>query len=97
MAEPMVLTDPIFASSRVMASYQYIILKAVNPMDLKTEVLWFHTTLISSFGHFPFGRLKIDLMIPSRIISFPLSTKPLTLGAWLMQSVCLCQLDRRRT
>jgi hypothetical protein len=76
----MVRTDPIFTSSMVMASSPYRYLKGVNPMDLETKVLWFYTTLISSSGLFPFGRLKCDLIIPSRIIPFALSTKPLDFG-----------------
>jgi hypothetical protein len=43
-------------------------------------VLWLHTTLISSSGHFPLGWLKISFIIPVIIISFALSTRPLDSG-----------------
>jgi hypothetical protein len=55
---------------------------------LEVEVLWFHTTLINSSGHFPFSKLKIDLMIPSRIIPFALLTNPLDSGC-LTNAMCI--------
>jgi hypothetical protein len=39
-------------------------------------VLWLHTTLINSSGHFPLGWLKINFIIPVIIIPFALSTSP---------------------
>jgi hypothetical protein len=54
-AEAVVLIDPIFASSGVIASSPNRSLKGVNPVDLDTVVLWLHTTLINSYGHFPLG------------------------------------------
>jgi hypothetical protein len=43
-------------------------------------VLWLHTTLISSSGHFPLGWLKISFIIPVIIIPFALSTSPFDSG-----------------
>jgi hypothetical protein len=39
-------------------------------------VLWLHTTLINSSGHFPLGWLKINFIIPVIIMSLALSTSP---------------------
>jgi hypothetical protein len=60
----------------------------VKPVDLETVVLWFHTTFINSSGHFPFGRLKIDLIILVGIIPFPRSTRPLDSGC-LTNAKCI--------
>jgi hypothetical protein len=76
-AEDRVLIDPVFTSSRVIASSPNKSLNGVKPVDLKTMVLWFHTTFINLSSHLPFGRLKIDLIIPVRMIPFARSTKPL--------------------
>jgi hypothetical protein len=80
--EARVHIDPIFASSRVIASSPNVSLNGVKPVDLETVVLWFHTTFVNSSSHFPFGRLKIDLIIPMRIIPFARSTR-------LLDSRCL--------
>jgi hypothetical protein len=47
-----VLIDHVFASSGVIASSPNKSLKGVKPVDLETVVLWLHTTLINSSGHF---------------------------------------------
>jgi hypothetical protein len=44
----------------------------VKFVDLDIEVLWFHTTLVSSSIHFPFCNPTKDFVIPSRIIPFAL-------------------------
>jgi hypothetical protein len=44
--------------------------------------------LINSSGHFPFGRLKIDLIIPVMMIPFARSTKSLDLGC-LIDTKCI--------
>jgi hypothetical protein len=67
----------------------YRSLKGVNPVDLDAVVLWIHTTLISSSGHFPLGWLKISFIIPVIIIPFALSTNPfdsrcLTDAKWIL-------------
>jgi hypothetical protein len=54
-AEAEVLIEPVLASSGVIASSPNKSLNGVNPIDLETKVLWFHTTFINSSGHFPFG------------------------------------------
>jgi hypothetical protein len=76
-SEATIHADPILAYSGDIVLFLYRSLKGVNHVDLDTEVLWFHTTLINSSGHFPFGRFKSDLMIPNKIMSFSLSTSPL--------------------
>jgi hypothetical protein len=81
-AKARVLIDHVFASFGVIASFPNKSLNGVNPVDLETMVLWFHTTFTNSSGHFPFSRLKIDFIIPVMIILFARSTKPL-------DSVCL--------
>jgi hypothetical protein len=50
-----VLMEPLLASSGVIASSPNRSLNGVNPVDLETTMLWFHTTFISSSGHFPLG------------------------------------------
>jgi hypothetical protein len=47
-----VLIEPVLASSGVIASSPNKSLNRVNPVDLETTVLWFHTTFINSSGHF---------------------------------------------
>jgi hypothetical protein len=79
-AEAVVLTDPVFAFSGVIASSPNGSLKVVKPVDLDTVVLWLHTTLINSSGHFPLGWLKINFIIPVIIIQFALSTNPFDSG-----------------
>jgi hypothetical protein len=54
-AEAKVLIETTLASSGVIASSPNKRLNGENPVDLETIVLWFHTTFISSSGHFPFG------------------------------------------
>jgi hypothetical protein len=66
--EAKVLIEPILASSVVIALSPNTSLNGVNPVDLDTTVLWFHTTFINSSGHFPLGWLKIDFIIPVVII-----------------------------
>jgi hypothetical protein len=53
--EAKVLIEPVLASSGVIASSPNKSLNGVNPVDLETTVVWFHTTFISSSIHFPFG------------------------------------------
>jgi hypothetical protein len=79
-AEVVVLIDPVFASSGVIASSPNRSLKGVKPVDLDTVVLLLHTTLINSSGHFPLGWLKINFIIPVIIIPFSLSTNPFDYG-----------------
>jgi hypothetical protein len=55
-------------------------LKGVNPVDLDTGVLWLHTTLNNSSGHFPLGWLKIRFIIPVIIMPLALSTSPFDSG-----------------
>jgi hypothetical protein len=43
------------ASSGVIASSPNNSLKGVKPVDLDMVVLWLHTTLINSSGHFPWA------------------------------------------
>jgi hypothetical protein len=50
-----VLIDPALASSVVIASSPNNNLKGVKPVDVDMVVLWLHTTLINSSGHFPLG------------------------------------------
>jgi hypothetical protein len=54
-AEARVFIEPVLASSGVIASSPNKSLNGVNPVDLKTTVLWFYTTFINSSSHFPFG------------------------------------------
>jgi hypothetical protein len=53
--EALVLIDLVLASSGVISSSLNKSLNGVKPVDLKTAVLWFHTTFINSSGHFPLG------------------------------------------
>jgi hypothetical protein len=53
-----VLIEPLLASFGVIALSPNRSLNGVNPVDLEKAVLWFHTTFISSSGHFPLGWLK---------------------------------------
>jgi hypothetical protein len=78
--EAVVLIDPIFASSGVIASSPNRSLKGVKLVELDTVVLWLHTTLINSSGYFPLGWLKINFIIPIIIIPFALSTNPFDSG-----------------
>jgi hypothetical protein len=71
---------PRFSFFWVMASSPNNSLNGVKPVDLDTVVLWLHTTLINSFGHFPLGWLKINFIIPVIIIPFALSTSPFDSG-----------------
>jgi hypothetical protein len=87
-AEARVLIDTVFASSGVIASYPNRSLNGMKPVDLETVVLWFHTTFINSSDHFPFGRLKSDLIIFVRIIPFARSTRPLDSGC-LIDAKCI--------
>ena len=57
-AEVVVLIDPALASSGVIASSPNNNLNGVKHVDLDVVVLWLHTTLINSSGHFPLGWLK---------------------------------------
>ena len=59
-----------------------------NPVDIETTVLWFHTTFTNSSGHFPFGRLKIDFIIPIIMIMLALSTSPFDSGC-LIDAKCI--------
>ena len=72
----MVLIDPVLSSSGVIASSPNRSLKGVKHVDLETVVLWLHTTLINSSGHFPLGWLKINFIISVIIIPFAVSTSP---------------------
>jgi hypothetical protein len=69
-----ILIEHVLASYGVIASSSNKSLNRVNPVDLETIVLWFHTTFTSSSGHFPFGRLKIDFIIPIIMILLARST-----------------------
>jgi hypothetical protein len=86
--EAKVLIEPVLASSGVIASSPNISLNEVNPVDLETIVLWFHTAFINSSGHFPLGWLKIDFIIPIIIIMFALSTNPFDSGC-LTNAKCI--------
>jgi hypothetical protein len=86
--EAKVLIEPLLASSDVIASSPNRCLNGVNPVDLQTTVLWFHTTFISSSGHFPLGWLKIDFIIPVIMILFALSTNPFDFGC-LTDAKCI--------
>jgi hypothetical protein len=83
-----VLIDPLFASSGVIVSSLNRSLKGVKPVDLETVVLWIHTTLINSSGHFPLSLLKINFIIPVIIIPFALSTNPFHSGC-LTDAKCI--------
>jgi hypothetical protein len=87
-AEARVLIDPILTSSSVIASSLSKSLNGVNLVDLETTVLWFHATFTISSGHFPFGRWKIDFIIPVVMIPFAHSTKPLDSGC-LTDAKCI--------
>jgi hypothetical protein len=49
----------------------------MQPVDLDVDVLLFHTTLMSSSVHLPFGNPTSDFVIPSKIMPFALSMSPL--------------------
>jgi hypothetical protein len=86
--EAKVLIEPLLDSSGVIASSPNRSLNGVNPVDLEMEVLWFHTTFISSSGHFPLGWMKIDFIIPVIMILFALSTNPFDSGC-LTDAKCI--------
>jgi hypothetical protein len=86
--EAKVLIEPLLASFDVIALSPNRSLNGVNPVDLETTVLWFHTTFISSSGHFPLGWLKIDFIIPVIMILFALSTNPFDSGC-LTNAKCI--------
>jgi hypothetical protein len=86
--EARVLIDHVLASSGVIASSPNKSLNRVNPVDLETTVLWFHTTFTNSSGHFPFGRLKIDFIISMIMISLARFTNPLYYG-FLRDAKCI--------
>jgi hypothetical protein len=86
--EAITLSEPILTFSGVTASYSKRRLNGVKLLGLDIEVLWFQTTLISSFVHFPFGNPTKDFVFPSRIIRFALSTSPLDSGC-LTEAKCL--------
>jgi hypothetical protein len=75
-AEAKILIEPVLASSGVITSSPNKSLNVVNPVDLETTVLWFHTTFTNSSGHFPFDKLKIDFIIPVIMILLARSTNP---------------------
>jgi hypothetical protein len=56
--EARVLIEPVHACSGVIASSPNKSLNGENPVDLETIVLWFHTTFISSSGHFSFWLIE---------------------------------------
>jgi hypothetical protein len=87
-AEAKVLIEPLLASSGVIASSPNRSLNGVNPVDLEMAVLWFYTTFISSFGHFPLDWLKIDFIIPVIMILFALSINPFEFGC-LTDAKCI--------
>jgi hypothetical protein len=70
-----------------------ILLRLRKYVDLDTEELWFHTTLVNSSSHFPFNKLKRDVMIPNRLIPFALSTSPFGSECLTYASVHLYQHD----
>jgi hypothetical protein len=86
--EAKVLIEPVLASFGVIASSPNRCLNGVNHVDLKTTVLWFHTTFINSSGHFPLGWLKIDFIISVIMIPFALSTSPFDFGC-LTDAKCI--------
>jgi hypothetical protein len=88
-AEAVVLIKLVLASSGIIASSLNKSLNEVNPVDLETTVLWFHTTFTNSSSHFPFGRLKIDFIIPVTMILLALSTSPFDSDVSQMQNVFL--------
>jgi hypothetical protein len=56
-------------------------------------VLWLHTTLINSSGHFPLGWLKINFIIPVIMMPLALSTSPFDSGCrtdakWIFVPIC---------
>jgi hypothetical protein len=83
-----VIIELVLASSGVIASSPNKSLSRVNPIDLKTIVLWFHTTFTNSSGHFAFGRLKIDFIIPIIMILLAHSTSPFDSGC-LTDTKCI--------
>jgi hypothetical protein len=87
-SEARVLIEPVFASSGVIASSPYKSLNGLNPIDLETTVLQFHTTFTNSSGHFPFGRLKIDFIILVMMILLARSTSPFDSGC-LIDAKCV--------
>jgi hypothetical protein len=87
-AEAKVLIEPALASSSVIASSPNKSFNGVNPVDLETTVLWFHTTFINSSDHFPFGWLKIDFIIPIIMIPLARSTSPFDSGC-LTDAKCI--------
>lgn len=78
--EAITLAEPNLISSRVTATTPKRSMNGVKSIDHDIEVLWFHTTLISSYVHFPFGSPTMDFVIPRRIMAFTLSTNPLDFG-----------------
>ena len=86
--EAVVLIKLVLASSGVIASSPNKSLNEVNHVDLETTVLWLHTTLTNSSGHFPFGRLKIDFIIPVTMIPLARSTSPFDSGC-LTDAKCI--------
>jgi hypothetical protein len=86
--EAEVLIEPVLASSGVIASSPNKSLNGVNPVDIETIVLWFHTTFTNSSGHFHFGRLKIDFIIPVIMILLAHSTSPFDSGC-LTDAKCI--------
>jgi hypothetical protein len=87
-AKAMILIEPVLASSGVIASSPNKSSNGVNHVDLETTVLWFHTTFTNSSGHFPFGRLKIDFIIPVIMILLARSTTPFDYGC-LTDAKCI--------
>jgi hypothetical protein len=87
-AEARVLIELVLASFNVIASSPNKSLNGVNQVDLETIVLWFHTTLINSSGHFPFGWSKIDFIIPVIMIPLAHSTSPFDFGC-LTDAKCI--------
>jgi hypothetical protein len=92
--EAITLAEPNLISSRVTATSPKRTLNGVKSVDHDIEVLWFHTTLISSYVHFPFRSPAKDFVIPRRIMSFTLSTNPLDFGCVINAK---CMLWRNRT
>lgn len=77
LAMAIVHDDPSFASFGDIATSPHRSLKGVNLVDLETKVLWFHTTFMSSFSHFPFSKQKSDLVIADKMMPFALSSSTL--------------------
>jgi hypothetical protein len=70
-------TKPILISLGMTTSSPKRRLNGVKPVDLDIKVWWFHTTLVSSSVHFPFGNPTTNFVIPDRIMLFALPTSPL--------------------